>query len=328
MKYLEWLNVKTGKTISLELDSFLFEWIKWWSDLSSFQKIAPLIAGIAYPSLILLLSEFTKLGGLRSDHFLTAGIAVSLWYLGPRVRSLFYFLLPLLLVGVVYDSMRYYSDLIRGTIHVREPYYFDRYFFGIDTDNGRLTPNEWFQQHTHPLLDVISVFFYLCFIPIYVLICAYFCFRISAQKNIQSRFRPMWAFFWVNVLGYSTYYWYAAAPPWYVARYGTGPANLQVAASAAGAVRFDAIFGTHFFSGMYGRAADVFGAIPSLHVAYPLLAVLFAFQYGALRIFSLIFYFTMCFSAVYLNHHYILDILWGSTYAVMVYLVLMRRVRV
>ena len=30
----------------------------------------------------------------------------------------------------------------------------------------------------------------------------------------------------------------------------------------------------------------------------------------------------MCFSAVYLNHHYILDILWGSSYAVLVTIVM------
>ena len=118
----------------------------------------------------------------------------------------------------------------------------------------------------------------------------------------------MWAFFFVNILGYSTYYWYAAAPPWYVASYGLGPADLSVQASAAGCLRFDELLGTHFFTGMYGRAADVFGAVPSLHVAYPLQSVYYAFRYGSLRIFSILFYLSMCFSAVYLNHHYIIDI--------------------
>jgi membrane-associated phospholipid phosphatase len=126
-----------------------------------------------------------------------------------------------------------------------------------------------------------------------------------------------WAFFWLNVIGYSTYYWYAAAPPWYVALYGLGPARLDVSANSAGCARFDQLLGTHFFSEMYGRAADVFGAIPSLHVAYPLLAVYFAFQVGSARLFCILFYLIMCFSAVYLNHHYILDILWGSAYAVL-----------
>lgn len=308
-----------------EIRAIFFEWAKWWVGLSHTERLAPLLIATSYPASIVALSKVTSLGGLVPEHFVLAFTAVFLWCLGPRFRTLFYFLLPAILVTIVYDSMRYYGDLIRGPIHVSEPYQFDRFFFGIDTAAGRLTPNEWFQLHLHPVLDVITGFFYLAFIPIYILLSAYFCFWVLRNRRKEERFRPMWAFFWVNVLGYSTYYWYAAAPPWYVAEYGMGPANLQVAASAAGAARFDAILGTSFFSGMYGRAADVFGAVPSLHVAYPLLAVFYAFKYRAQRIFSLIFYIMMCFSAVYLNHHYILDILWGSVYAILVCVVLERQ---
>ena len=281
-------------------------------------KLFPLLLGIFYPVCILFLNQITKLGGLRFDHFLIAGTGTLLWYLGPRFRILFHFLLPLLLVGVVYDSMRYYADLIRGPIHVIEPYHFDQFFFGINTMGGLLTPNEWLQIHTHPFLDIITGLFYLLFILIYVLISAYFCFIVVPHQNIEERFHPMWAFFWVNVIGFSTYYWYAAAPPWYVAQYGSGPVIHNVAASAAGAARFDQILGTHFFTGMYSRAADIFGAIPSLHVAYPLQAVFYSFRYGKLRIFSVFYYLMMCFSAVYLNHHYVLDILCGSAYALMI----------
>jgi membrane-associated phospholipid phosphatase len=91
--------------------------------------------------------------------------------------------------------------------------------------------------------------------------------------------------------------------------------------SQAGCVRFDNILGTHFFSEMYGRSADVFGAIPSLHVAYPFMAIIFAFRLGAGRAFAICFYILMCFSAVYLNHHYVLDIIWGSTYALIIAIV-------
>src|ERR1035437_5843795 len=97
---------------------------------SVIQKVLPFLMATLYPLTIEFLSRVTKLGGLRSDHFLIAGSAMLLWYLGPRFRSLFYFLLPLFLVGVVYDSMRYYADFIRGPIHVHEPYDFDRFFFG------------------------------------------------------------------------------------------------------------------------------------------------------------------------------------------------------
>jgi len=128
----------------------------------------------------------------------------------------------------------------------------------------------------------------------------------------------MWAFFWVNVIGYSTYYWYPAAPPWYVAEHGFGPANLTTPANAAGCVRFDQLLGTQFFSQWYGRSADVFGAIPSLHVAYPFQAVYYSFKFGRAKVFAALFFLIMCFSAVYLNHHYVLDVLLGVVYAIVV----------
>jgi hypothetical protein len=227
-------------------------WSSWWKTQSPLAKLAPLLVAIAY---ILFNYAFHI---LRVDHLQIAALAMSLWYFGPRFRPLFKFLLPLLLVGVVYDSQRIYADYIRGPIHVREPYDFDKYFFGINTVDGRLTPNEWWQKHTLPILDLYTGFFYLAFISIYVFLCMYFCFflpRKGTKKHSPAYFkeqgyRPMWAFFWLNCLGYSTYYWFAAAPPWYVAQYGLGPANMNVAASAAGALRFDALLGTHFFTGM------------------------------------------------------------------------------
>ena len=295
-------------------------WLDWWKSQNRFEKILPAALAVLYIFII------GSLGPLRPDHPMIAGAAMFTWYLGPRIRPLFKFLLPLILVGVIYDSQRYYADYIRGPIHVTQPYSFDKTFFGIHTSEGVLTPNEWWQKHTHPVLDFITGFFYLFFITIYVFVSMYFCFwlplkgtkkRTAAWIRAQA-YRPMWAFFWVNMIGYSTYYWYAAAPPWYVAEHGLGPADLTAHASAAGALRFDLLLGTHFFTGMYGRAADVFGAIPSLHVAYPFQAFYYANRYGALRSFTLCFYLIMCFSAVYLNHHYILDLLWGTSYAILV----------
>jgi membrane-associated phospholipid phosphatase len=310
------------KTLSPQGEKRL--WLEWWTQADFKQRFLPLLIAVVY------LAIYVSSGFYRSDHANIAGAALVLWYGGPRLRPVFRFLLPALLVAVIYDSMRFYSDLIRGPIHVEEPYLFDKRFFGISTPEGVLTPNEWFQKHTHWFLDLITGFFYLAFIAVYILISAYFCFVLpltgtrkrTAEFIRDHAYRPMWAFFWVNMIGYSTYYWYAAAPPWYVADHGLGPADLSVAASAAGALRFDALLGTHFFTGMYGRAADVFGAIPSLHVAYPLQAAYYAHRYGALRLFSIFFYAIMCFSAVYLNHHYVLDILWGSSYAIGVVLFL------
>jgi membrane-associated phospholipid phosphatase len=269
------------------------------------------------------------LGGLRGDHIFVGSLILIFCSTGASGRELLRFFLPFVLTFIVYDSQRFYSDYLRGPVHVSEPYNFDLKFFGIETANGVLTPNEWCQLHTHPILDLVTGFAYLVFFTVFILVSAYFVFyhkrkerrgaNTNASSPLQSQVaaRMPWAFFWLNVVGYTTYYWYAAAPPWYVALYGLGPAQMDVPANTAGCARFDQLLGTHFFTEMYGRSADVFGAIPSLHVAYPLLAVYFSFKLGVGRVFSTCFYLLMCFSAVYLNHHYILDILWGSAYALL-----------
>lgn len=294
----------------------------WFRSLERIQRLWPICFVIFYWGILFLLQ------GFRSDHITVGVVILTLNYLGPLFKRIFYFISPLVWTGVVYDSQRFYSDYIRGRIRVEEPYLFDRFFFGIKTATGVLTPNEWCQLHTHWFLDLITGFFYLTFIGIFLLHAAYFVFlksksgtlKISSKKLSLESGQMMWAFFWLNVIGYSTYYWYPAAPPWYVAMYGLGPANLSALPNPAGCLRFDQLLGTHFFTGMYGRSADVFGAIPSLHIAYPFLSVLYAFRWGTSRIFAIFFYLIMCFSAVYLNHHYVLDILWGTAYAILTFI--------
>jgi hypothetical protein len=294
-------------------------WAGWWRELSGAQRWLPLTGVAVY------WAALHALGGFRDDHLKMGILILLLCYGGRWARVVFNFLLPLILTGIIYDSMRFYSDYIRGPIHVTEPYDFDKRFFGVITSQGFvLTPNEWWQLHTTTTLDFFTGLAYLVFIGVYVITAGYFHFWLAPRRpEMRGRTpRVMWSFFWVNMLGYSTYYWYAAAPPWYVAKYGLGPAQTDVQASSAGCVRFDQLMGTHFFSDFYGKAADVFGAIPSLHVAYPLLTFLFALRFRSLRVFALGFYLLMCFSAVYLNHHYVLDILWGSSYAVLIYWVM------
>lgn len=301
----------TSRRLSFEREL----WTQWWSGLGTLRRWGPLAACAGYALALL------ALGGFRSDHALVLAVLGLLAYGGPRSRPAFEFAWPFILTLIVYDSMRYYSDFLRGPIRVEEPYRFDLRFFGIEVDGPdgvrRLTPNEFLARHLHPALDLITGFAYLTFFFVYILVSARFRLKAGAA-HARLIATQGWAFFWLNMLGYSTYYWYAAAPPWYVAEHGLGPADLSVGANPAGCIRFDELLGTQFFSGMYGRSADVFGAIPSLHVAYPLLTVFYAFWIGRLRTFTVGFYLLMCFSAVYLNHHYVLDVIWGSAYAVII----------
>lgn len=302
------------------VQKWIREWPSWWRSLPLSKKLLPVALIVPYWFLI------AGLGAFREDHLLMGLLILGLAYGGKPGNAFLKFLFPVLLTGIIYDSQRFYADLIRGPIHVKEPYFFDKTFFGIRHGDQILTPNEWLQLHLHPVLDLITGFAYLVFVALVLVVAGYFYFwlsrkgtsKCSAQEIQEKVPRFIWSFFFTNMLGYSTYYWYAAAPPWYVAEYGLGPARLDTPASAGGCIRFDQILGTHFFSEMYGRAADVFGAIPSLHVAYPFLCIYYSFKFGAWRGFNIFFYILMCFSAVYLNHHYILDLIWGTAYAILV----------
>ena len=297
-------------------------WLDWWNGRSLFARVFPTVLYVGYWSALI------AVGGAHTDLFIATTTALVLYYGGPLTKPVFQFLLPFALMAILYDSQRYYADAIRGPIHVREPYEFDKTFFGISTSQGVLTPNEWWQLHTHPILDLFTGVAYIIFIPVFIFCCAYFRFWASrkgtktcAAWSIRARSPQVtWTFFFVNVIGMSTYYWYAASPPWYVALYGFGHARTDIPANLAGCVRFDELIGIPIFHSFYSRSADVHGAIPSLHVSYPLIACYYAFRFGALRVFTSLFLGLMCFSAVYLNHHYIIDVLLGLLYAAVVVL--------
>jgi membrane-associated phospholipid phosphatase len=242
---------------------------------------------------------------LRPEHLLAVGIALALSFWSDGSRRLARVGLPYVLYGLVYDSMRWYEDAIRSpVIHVREPYDFDLRFFGI----YGTTPNEWLQQHTSAALDFFCGLAYtpFFFIGESVLLSIYL--AMTGKLRLGERFT--WAFVIANFIGFSCYYIYPAAPPWYVADHGF-IVDMSVRASPAGTVRFDQLIGFPLMQGFYGKSADVFGAIPSLHIVYPFLALVYGWRLRRFRPVAAAYFLLVCFSAVYLNHHYVLDILVG-----------------
>jgi hypothetical protein len=266
------------------------------------------------------------LGGFRADHAALGLAVLGLAYAGPRAAPWFRLLLPLALMGAVYDGQGYVRRALAEslTIHVTQPAAFDRALFGIHTATGWLTPAEWLQLHTHPVLDVVCGFTYLGFLPVFIGTALWLHWRGwrapggSGARLVCDAESMTWAFCWLGIVSVVTYYLYAAAPPWYPAKYGWGPAVRNALPDAGGAGRVDAMLGLPVFATFYGRNPNVFGAIPSLHAAIPLLAFWFACRARTLRVFTGAYALLMLFSAVYLNHHYVLDLLWGSTYAVVI----------
>ncbi len=243
---------------------------------------------------------------LNSDT-LTIAVCVSflaLW--NNSSRKFLYFILPFLLSAIVYDSMRYIGHEWRMNVHIVEPYEIEKSWFGITSSGVILTPNEYLKAFQNSFLDIFCGIGYLTFILNYILFCVYF--YMNGLLNLARK--TSWCFFVANFIGVIIYHLYPAAPPWYVELYGF-ELDLNVPSNPAGTIRFDEFFNIDVFQNMYSKSTNVFAAIPSLHVAYPFLFLFFSFYIKRFRIFAVLYFISVSFGAVYLFHHYIIDVLMG-----------------
>jgi membrane-associated phospholipid phosphatase len=124
-----------------------------------------------------------------------------------------------------------------------------------------------------------------------------------------------------------TYWGYPAAPPWLAAQWGHLP---PVARTIPVMWTNSGIHVARELVGLTVHYTDPVAAIPSLHAATPLLICLVCWRYGrAVRVLSTAYVIAMGFTLVYVGEHYVVDLVIGWAYAVVVYVVLERvRMRV
>lgn len=90
---------------------------------------------------------------------------------------------------------------------------------------------------------------------------------------------------------------------------------LDALPSPAGTIRFDHLLGINYFQAFYSRNTNIFGAMPSLHVAYPVLVAFTVLGMGRRWVAgTTLFALLVAFSAVYLEHHWIWDVLFGALF--------------
>ena len=108
-----------------------------------------------------------------------------------------------------------------------------------------------------------------------------------------------------------------AAPPWYLRAHGCA-IDLSAAPSPAALARVDSLLGITYFHRFYSRASSVFGALPSMHCAFPLIGLLTAWRAAGwkTRPIHIVYTLVMAAAAVYLDHHWVIDVLAGWLVAV------------
>jgi membrane-associated phospholipid phosphatase len=245
---------------------------------------------------------------LRGEYVLLSVFWTFITFAGPRSRRFANIAFPFLMVGILYDQILPHLFQYRPEPHVADLYHLEQSWFGIQTAQGTVIPSEWLQQHTTPWLDVPTGFGYMAYMFESFLVATWMFFRDEERTA-----KLGWAFLAVNVLGFASWILFPAAPPWYVAQYGLGPAHMDAIPSAAGAARFDQFFGISYFSGFYARSHNVYGAMPSLHVAYPLVVLIsvWGMRERWMKALCVAFFVLVTFAAVYLGHHYVIDAIAG-----------------
>lgn len=260
--------------------------------------VACTILGGAHLTLVL------ATGTARPEHLVADALLAIFPWLGARPRAFAAGGLWLALGGVLYDSQRWLLPLRAAAVQTGALRDLDLTLFPAP---GGVTWPEVFARHHTPIVDVLTSVPYGTHI-----------FEVFAGAIVLFFVDRAWfqrlcvAFFLSIVAGVALYLLLPAAPPWYVLAHGPGPADLGAAASAAGTARVDALLGMHYFADFYRRNANVFGAIPSLHATFPLLVAWALGRQGRIfRAVTMGWAVLVSFGAIYLVHHWVLDVVLG-----------------
>ena len=256
----------------------------------------------------------SAIGAIRAEHYFLTILWVTTFYANENSRKFILGFSIFIIFWIVYDSMRIIPNYEVSTVHIREPYEIEKALFGIKVLNNTITPNEYFIIWNNKFLDFISGFFYINWIPIPL---AFGIYLFLKDKFLFAKFSM--AFLLVNLVGFSIYYIYPAAPPWYIELYGFD-LHIGVPGNRAGLARFDDLIEYPLFEAIYNKNANVLAAIPSLHATYPLIVLYYGIKKRLtwINIIFVIFTLGIWFSAVYSGHHYIIDVVLGVVVAVVV----------
>jgi len=252
--------------------------------------------------------------GIHSNNIsLYLGIT-ALYFINGSTRKFLYCFAPFFIFLVLYDSLRALHRLNLFEIHTQDLYYLDKTLFHLTSEGKQLSLNEYFLQNRNSVLDFLSGAFYLTWVPFPILFGLY----LFVKKRFALVFNFWLCFLITNLIGFVGYICYPAAPPWYYLEFGAQIIK-ETSGQAAGLAWFDEIIGIPIFTNMYTQSAYVFGAMPSLHAAYPIVLSFYSMQYKN-KILTAIFLcsvFGIWFGAIYTTHHYALDILMGILCAVL-----------
>lgn len=259
-------------------------------------------------------------GSAHSIHYIFIVAVLGLYFAHPATRTFLIIALPISVYAICFDMFGYIPFEWLEPIHVQDVYALDLNWFGVFLNGQKISLNQYvFETLSHPFFDLYTGIFYFLHLPIVLILVVVF-WRL---RSIDLAQRFSLAFMVMNLITFVTYFLYPVAAPWYVEKFGfTLPQGL-LPGDPAGLVNFEKILGLSFFSDNYTLNPITFGALPSMHAGYATLGWLYSFQVNKRLALIMSFYvLSICFSALYLQHHYFIDVVFGVIFALFSWLLI------
>lgn len=246
--------------------------------------------------------------GITPDRYALVLILGSLFL--HKTRKFLIDWLPFLFILISYDFLRSLAPFLNPRVHFMEMIDFDRWMFG--TNPTLFLQNIFYESGKISWIDYFSMMFYFLH---FALPLAFGFFLWVKNRSYFKYFST--ALLTVSYMAFFTFLIFPAAPPWLAAKKGILPGVIKIVDIVLKS--FPDMF--HLPSIYHQFNPNEVAAVPSLHAAYPLLVLFFAVKFfGKKGLWFLLYVFGVWFSLVYLGEHYVVDIILGAIYALVVYL--------
>ena len=245
-------------------------------------------------------------GELRAEHVVLGVFTALVAFIGPRTKRFLEEFWPIVAVGIGYDLVRY----------LRPYFVTPERVLGCELRSAELalfsvSPERTLQDlaaaYHRPALDLFFAVPYTIFAYVALLYAGYLFFTDRRRMSVFVR-----AFAIANYVSFFCWLVVPAAPPWYLRAHGC-LIDASALPNPAGLARVDALLGIDYFHAFYSRASSIFGALPSMHCAYPMLGLFSAWRFAGWKARSIhvVYAIAMACGAVYLDHHWVIDVLAG-----------------
>src|SRR5690606_24134284 len=112
----------------------------------------------------LLLSSI--LIGFKIDQIALILIFNFFFFLSTQTRKFIIGFSVFIIFWILYDYLKAFANYLYKDVSIEELYQLEKSWFGIPTDGGRITPNEYWLVKRVAVLDVISGLYYHPMVPV------------------------------------------------------------------------------------------------------------------------------------------------------------------